>query len=412
MPNWNQIQAQLRHPANPVVFFDISVGTTEIGRMIFELFADAVPKTSENFRQFCTGEFRKDGVPLGYKGASFHRVIKDFMIQGGDFVNGDGTGVMSIYGGGTFPDENFNLKHDAPGLLSMANSGKDTNGCQFFITCAKCNFLDGKHVVFGRVIDGLLVMRKIENVPTGPNNKPKIPVTIIQCGQIKVSKKNEILSKTAKPEKQLELIDCLEGQSIKIKDAVEEVKKPLIIPIKDSSKNLLDRVKEAKEKRIKAEIKKEEPVPDSCLSIDELAARELIREAKNRDSIKTETKVFSLPLNEDKFIAEGEEEPSLDDYESVPISDYGMAMLRGMGWKEGMPIVCDKDGKELQLIKGAFGKIIAGNHKGHYCEVQGLDDENCRIIVKTALTNEVLSLNEFLIVPVTQQEYALGSRII
>ncbi|CAH1991642.1 unnamed protein product [Acanthoscelides obtectus] len=184
MPNWNQIQSQLRHPANPVVFFDVSVGTTEIGRMIFELFADVVPKTSENFRQFCTGEFRKDGVPLGYKGASFHRVIKDFMIQGGDFVNGDGTGVMSIYGGGTFPDENFTIKHDTPGLLSMANSGKDTNGCQFFITCAKCNFLDAKHVVFGRVIDGLLVMRKIENVPTGPNNKPKIPVTIVQCGQM------------------------------------------------------------------------------------------------------------------------------------------------------------------------------------------------------------------------------------
>lgn len=209
MPSWNQIQSQLRHPGNPVVFFDVTVGTTEIGRMIFELFADVVPKSSENFRQFCTGEFRKDGVPLGFKGASFHRVIKDFMIQGGDFVNvnfsfcfrvaivkpksmvernicfqGDGTGVMSIYGGGTFPDENFTLKHDSPGLLSMANSGKDTNGCQFFITCAKCNFLDGKHVVFGRVIDGLLVMRKIENVPTGPNNKPKIPVTIVQCGQM------------------------------------------------------------------------------------------------------------------------------------------------------------------------------------------------------------------------------------
>nr|CAD7400659.1 unnamed protein product [Timema cristinae] len=156
--------------------------------MIMELFADVVPKTCENFREFCTGEYRRDGVPLGYKGATFHRVIKDFMIQGGDFVNvgtkqtlGDGTGVMSVYGGGTFQDENFNLKHDAPGLLSMAsaNSGKDTNGCQFFITCAKCNFLDGKHVVFGRVVDGLLVMRKIENVPTGPNNKPKIPVVYI-----------------------------------------------------------------------------------------------------------------------------------------------------------------------------------------------------------------------------------------
>lgn len=204
MPNWNQIQSQLRSSNNPVVFLDIAVGTTvsqlpylrstvfstfsvfffkEIGRMIFELFADTVPRTAENFRQFCTGEYRPDGVPIGYKGASFHRVIKDFMIQGGDFVQGDGTGVTSIYGN-TFSDENFTLKHDSPGLLAMANSGRDTNGCQFFITCAKCNFLDGKHVVFGRVLDGLLIMRKIENVPTGPNNKPKLPVTISQCGQM------------------------------------------------------------------------------------------------------------------------------------------------------------------------------------------------------------------------------------
>lgn len=98
-------------------------------------------------------------------------------------AQGDGTGVNSIYAG-TFGDENFTLKHDSPGLLSMANSGKDTNGCQFFITCAKCNFLDNKHVVFGRVLDGLLIMRKIENVPTGPNNKPKLPIFISQCGQL------------------------------------------------------------------------------------------------------------------------------------------------------------------------------------------------------------------------------------
>uniref|UniRef100_A0A8D2PZW6 Peptidyl-prolyl cis-trans isomerase n=1 Tax=Varanus komodoensis TaxID=61221 RepID=A0A8D2PZW6_VARKO len=134
-------------------------------------------------RQFCTGEFRKDGVPIGYKGSTFHRVIKDFMIQGGDFVNGDGTGVASIYRG-PFADENFKLKHSAPGLLSMANSGPSTNGCQFFITCSKCDWLDGKHVVFGKIIDGLLVMRKIENVPTGPNNKPKLPVVIAQCGEM------------------------------------------------------------------------------------------------------------------------------------------------------------------------------------------------------------------------------------
>ncbi|XP_024843928.1 peptidyl-prolyl cis-trans isomerase H isoform X4 [Bos taurus] len=143
--------------------------------MKIELFADVVPKTAENFR--------KDGVPIGYKGSTFHRVIKDFMIQGGDFVNGDGTGVASIYRG-PFADENFKLRHSAPGLLSMANSGPSTNGCQFFITCSKCDWLDGKHVVFGKIIDGLLVMRKIENVPTGPNNKPKLPVVISQCGEM------------------------------------------------------------------------------------------------------------------------------------------------------------------------------------------------------------------------------------
>ncbi|KAF5907255.1 nuclease-sensitive element-binding protein 1-like isoform X1, partial [Clarias magur] len=131
--------------------------------MKIELFADVVPKTAENFRQFCTGEFRKDGVPIGYKGCTFHRVIKDFMIQGGDFVNGDGTGICSIYRG-PFADENFKMKHSAPGLLSMANSGPGTNGCQFFITCTKCDWLDGKHVVFGKVVDGLLIMRKIEEL--------------------------------------------------------------------------------------------------------------------------------------------------------------------------------------------------------------------------------------------------------
>ncbi|XP_060590974.1 peptidyl-prolyl cis-trans isomerase H-like [Ruditapes philippinarum] len=168
---------------NPIVFFDISIGNVEIGRIKFELFADVVPRTAENFRQFCTGEYRKDGVPIGYKNCVFHRVIKDFMVQGGDFVNGDGTGLTSIYGG-SFADENFKMKHTGPGILSMANSGTDTNGCQFFITCAKCDFLDNKHVVFGKVVDGLLVLRKIENVPTGPNNKPKLAVIISQCGEM------------------------------------------------------------------------------------------------------------------------------------------------------------------------------------------------------------------------------------
>lgn len=104
------------------------------------------------------------------------------MVQGGDFVKADGTGSFSIYGE-KFPDENFDLKHSGPGLLSMANSGPNTNGCQFFITCAKCDFLDGKHVVFGKLIDGLLTLRKIENVSTGPGNRPKLPVVITECGQ-------------------------------------------------------------------------------------------------------------------------------------------------------------------------------------------------------------------------------------
>lgn len=183
--SYNQLQPKLRHPNNPVCFFDIQIGNVNIGRISFELFADVTPKTAENFRQFCTGEYHIDGVSQGYKGVAFHRIIKDFMVQGGDFVKGDGTGLTSIYNGLKFPDENFTLKHDVPGLLSMANANaSNTNGCQFFITCAKCDFLDDKHVVFGRVVDGMLVLRKMENVPVGPNDKPRMPVTILECGEL------------------------------------------------------------------------------------------------------------------------------------------------------------------------------------------------------------------------------------
>jgi len=148
-----------------------------------ELFSDIVPKTAENFRQLCTGEYRVNSRPQGYKNATFHRVVPNFMCQGGDFMKGDGTGSFSIYGD-KFPDENFQEKHVGPGLLSMANSGPNTNGCQFFITTAKCDFLDGKHVVFGKVIDGMLTLRKIENVPTGQNNRPKLVVKITECGEM------------------------------------------------------------------------------------------------------------------------------------------------------------------------------------------------------------------------------------
>jgi len=168
---------------NPVVFMDITIGGHNAGRIKMELFADTVPRTAENFRQFCTGEFRKMGKPVGFKGSSFHRVIKGFMCQGGDFVKGDGTGCLSVYGE-KFDDEDLTLKHEGPGLLSMANSGPHTNGCQFFITCDACDWLDGKHVVFGKVIDGMLTVRKIENVSVGANSKPKLPISIAQCGEM------------------------------------------------------------------------------------------------------------------------------------------------------------------------------------------------------------------------------------
>jgi len=167
----------------PIVFMDVNIGETPAGRLKMELFSDIVPKSAENFRQLCTGEYRVNSRPQGYKNATFHRVVPNFMCQGGDFLKGDGTGSFSIYGD-KFPDENFQEKHTGPGLLSMANSGPNTNGCQFFITTAKCDFLDGKHVVFGKVIDGMLTLRKIENVPTGPNNRPKLVVKITECGEM------------------------------------------------------------------------------------------------------------------------------------------------------------------------------------------------------------------------------------
>lgn len=183
--SYNQLMPKLRDSSNPVCFFDIQIGTADVGRISFELFMDVTPKTAENFRQFCCGEYKVDGIPRGYRGSKFHRVVKDFMVQGGDFVNSDGTGLTSIYGGLKFPDENFHLKHDVPGLLSMANaSAKDTNGCQFFITCAKADFLDNQHVVFGRVVDGMLVLRKMENVPVGPNDRPRIPIVIANSGEL------------------------------------------------------------------------------------------------------------------------------------------------------------------------------------------------------------------------------------
>ncbi|XP_043714332.1 peptidyl-prolyl cis-trans isomerase CYP40-like [Telopea speciosissima] len=171
---------------NPRCFLDISIGGELEGRIVVELYSDVVPKTAENFRALCTGEKGiglNTGVPLHYKGVRFHRIIKGFMIQCGDTSAGDGTGGESIYGL-KFEDENFELKHERKGMLSMANAGPNTNGSQFFITTTRTPHLDGKHVIFGKVIKGMGVVRSVEHVTTRDGDNPTDDVIIADCGEI------------------------------------------------------------------------------------------------------------------------------------------------------------------------------------------------------------------------------------
>ncbi|XP_071965433.1 peptidyl-prolyl cis-trans isomerase 5-like [Antedon mediterranea] len=164
-----------------VVFFDIEIGGELQGRVEIGLFGKTVPKTVKNFVELAQREGKE-----GYKGSKFHRVIKDFMIQGGDFTRGDGTGGKSIYGE-RFNDENFKLKHYGAGWLSMANAGKNTNGSQFFITTIKTTWLDGKHVVFGKVVKGMDIVRKVEDTAVD-GSTPKQAVIIADSGIVKIDK--------------------------------------------------------------------------------------------------------------------------------------------------------------------------------------------------------------------------------
>ena len=160
---------------NSLAFFEIDIDGVDSGKIEFELYDGVVQKTTENFKALCTGE-----KGFGYKDSKFHRVIPGFMLQGGDFTAGNGTGGKSIYGD-KFDDENFKIKHSKPGLLSMANAGPNTNGSQFFITTIETPWLDGKHVVFGEVKTGMEVVRKIEKLGS-QSGKTSKTVTIKNCG--------------------------------------------------------------------------------------------------------------------------------------------------------------------------------------------------------------------------------------
>jgi len=257
-----------RDPKNPEVFLDISIGDERVGRVTIELFADCVPRTAKNFLKLCTGEKGLGATtkkPLCYKGSPFHRVIKDFMIQGGDFEKENGTGGESIYGG-KFDDENFELIHNRPGLLSMANAGPNTNGSQFFITCAATTWLDGKHVVFGQVIDGMKIIRIMEATSVGRNDKPMQEIRIMECGDMQtirdIEKKIE--------EEMLEFDDEDEAEEDNEEIDVSNV----VVPEPGTAKPAAEPKKKKKKKRTREDRLNEEQQQLQAQDVTRMSARE------------------------------------------------------------------------------------------------------------------------------------------
>ncbi|KAJ0964197.1 hypothetical protein J5N97_029319 [Dioscorea zingiberensis] len=187
-----ELKVEVVHDITHRVYLDVTIDGQQAGRIVIGLYGNVVPKTVENFRALCTGEKGKGsrGKNLHYKGIPFHRIVSGFMIQGGDIVRKDGKGSDSIYGG-TFPDENFTIKHSHAGIVSMVNSGPDSNGCQFFITTVKASWLDGEHVAFGKVIQGMDTVYAIEGGAGTYNGKPRKKVLIIESGEIPKSQWNE-----------------------------------------------------------------------------------------------------------------------------------------------------------------------------------------------------------------------------
>ncbi|XP_040566202.1 LOW QUALITY PROTEIN: peptidyl-prolyl cis-trans isomerase G [Lepeophtheirus salmonis] len=237
----------------PRTYFDIDIGGIRVGRVVFELFTDIVPQTAENFRSLCAGDSgigKGSGKPLHYRGSLFHRVIKGFMIQGGDFVNGNGTGGESIYGG-MFPDENFTLKHDKPFLLSMANRGKNTNGSQFFVTTGPAPHLDSLHVVFGQVLSGKEIVKEIEELDTDKKDRPLQDARISNSGEL-VRKSNGSEQKVKKKKKNVSETSEDSSSSSSSSSSESESEK------KSSSKTSKKSKKSKKKKKKSSDKKKEE----------------------------------------------------------------------------------------------------------------------------------------------------------